>query len=92
MHDSSSDDDETSEDDFSVPNRKRGGRKKSVDNKGGDPQRTLHLATLQAVKEGREKYMQEAHKICMGPMVENTDEVEDDVESDDNCVLDESDL
>ncbi len=47
---------------------------------------------LAAVKEGREKYMQEAHKIRMGPMVENTDGVEDDVDSDDNCVLEECDL
>jgi hypothetical protein len=47
---------------------------------------------LAAVREGREKYMQEALKIRMGAMVENTDQVDDDVESDDNCVLDESDL
>ncbi len=47
---------------------------------------------LAAVREGREKYMQEALKIRMGAMVENSDQVVDDVESDDNCVLDESDL
>jgi len=47
---------------------------------------------LAAVREGREKYMQEALKIRMGAMVENTDQVDDDVDSDDNCVLDESDL
>ncbi len=47
---------------------------------------------LAAVREGREKYMQEALKIRVGGMVENSDQVDDDVESDDNCVLDESDL
>ena len=49
IHDSPSNSDETSEEDSSVTNRKRGGRTKRVDKKGGDPQRIADLATLQAL-------------------------------------------
>jgi hypothetical protein len=47
---------------------------------------------LVAVREGREKYLQDALKIRMNGMVENTENVDDDVESDDACVLGDNDL
>jgi hypothetical protein len=49
IYDSSSDNDEPSEDEFSVRPRKHGGRKKSVVPFDGDSQKTADLVTLQGL-------------------------------------------